>query len=69
MNIAGFLVYLVGLALVAGGLWLLYTGTFLQEIVPWGAAVFVVLAVVGLGVMGAARYLTEDRAIVEEHHA
>lgn len=53
-----FLVYVLGLLLVAAAVWLLFFETGVARWVPYGALVAAILLIVGLGVMAGSNRLT-----------
>lgn len=66
MNAPRFVVYILGLILVGVALWMLFVQTGINRWVPFGILAFVVLLVIGLGVMGSADRLDEDETTVIE---
>lgn len=66
MNVARFGIYLVGLALVVGALWMLYFQTEISRWVPVTFLIVAVLLVLGFGVMAGSRRLEGERTTVVE---
>lgn len=66
MNGARFLVYVLGLVLVGAALWMLFFETGLSRWIPFGILAFVVLLVLGLGIMGSSDRLDDGETTVVE---
>lgn len=54
-------IYLVGLLLVVGAAWVFLTQTDIGQTVPAGAALAVILLLVGIGVMASAKNIRDTR--------
>lgn len=60
------LAYVVGLAIVVAGIYVLFTQTPLADYIPAGVVLAIVLLVIGLGVMMLSTSFTGPRAIVTD---
>lgn len=60
------LAYVVGLAIVVAGIYVLFTQTPLADYIPGGVVLAIVLLVIGLGVMMLSTSFTSPRAVVTD---